>query len=262
MASEWLHQKVEKHIRPIYMGLIGNLTREELISLLNGGDIHLLTHLIQSYLLKTKVKVDGKYIANAIVESDGPDYDHHVELYEYGFKGNLLPEARPRVTNGKLEKGNGFVATDASRQSDALIELINADFSESYALDGCSIELEAAHVLVANTARVRSFIDCCRLRPDEYQGADITLHELALLAQMKITTIRNRANPKDSDSIKTYKRKGDTRVLVEDALAWLERNTKYQPTVFPLEPYYLDKDDTSTFSEQEIKDAIFSHLGE
>lgn len=257
-SEDGLYCELNKDTRPYYLKMIGKLTREDLEKLLKDAADD-TCEMVLRYLINTRVytMVNGeKKEINASVESSGANCWNHIFLFKYGMQGNLPHGVDPVLSDEKLtgsDLGENFV------ECIAMLELTKA-FEESFGV-GCTDELTAAHALVLNTASVRAGIDLYRLKPEAHKDDYISLHELALLAQMKITTIRNYANPKHSDPIKTFQnKKGNTFVMVKDALEWLERNSRYQPTIFPDQLRYLEPGEENPFSPEAIHNSIYNHL--
>ena len=59
---------------------------------------------------------------------------------------------------------------------------------------------------------------------------DLTIDQIALLANMDEKSVRNAANPKNRDALKTYSHDGRTYVKVVDARDWLSRRRGFVPT--------------------------------
>ncbi len=60
----------------------------------------------------------------ATVEDEAIVFEYHSQLYKYGFCGVLFNEACP---GSCLGQGNSFLATELTRDADAMICLIEAD---------------------------------------------------------------------------------------------------------------------------------------
>lgn len=60
-----------------------------------------------------------------------------------------------------------------------------------------------------------------------------TIKQIATLANMDEKSVRNAANPKNPDALKTFRDvDGSTKVTRDDAIAWLKGRRSYKPTVF------------------------------
>lgn len=253
-----LYCKLDKNTRPHYLKLIGKLTREKLETLIKEATDEPCEIALNHIDTRVFVTIDGeeREITNARVVSAGANNTDHVGLFLYGMQGKYPSWIGPHNIGGRLDGIDlGVGITDCA----ALMDLPGA-FSNS--IDNWeSYELDAAHALVLNTATTRARIDLYHLKPEVHKDDAIDLHELALLAQLKITTIRNYATPKHKDPIKTYQTpKGNTLVMVKDALPWLERNTKYQPTVFPTQPLFQEEGEENPFSQETINNFIYNRL--
>lgn len=72
-----------------------------------------------------------------------------------------------------------------------------------------------------------------RWQLDFEQTDSFSIKDLATLANMDERSVRNAANPKNSEPLKTYRAvDGSTAVTRSDAIAWLEKRRSYKPTIF------------------------------
>jgi len=68
--------------------------------------------------------------------------------------------------------------------------------------------------------------------PWEFEGINLSLEQVALLANVDERTVRNAASEKGDNPLKTIKEGGRTVVRPEDALEWLKTKPKFKQTVF------------------------------
>lgn len=99
---------------------------------------------------------------------------------------------------------------------------------------------------------------------DEGSGADmneagewsrlgaLTLSDVALLANMDEKSVRNAANPKHKNYLKTFNHGARTYVDVDDAKAWLQHRRGFKPTVIVDKLAERDLTKTGFFSEQDF----------
>ncbi|TCS32917.1 hypothetical protein EDC30_11928 [Paucimonas lemoignei] len=64
------------------------------------------------------------------------------------------------------------------------------------------------------------------------RGGVLMLSDVALLANMDEKSVRNAANPKHKNHLKTFNHGSRTYVTAEDALAWLKERRGFKPTVY------------------------------
>lgn len=86
----------------------------------------------------------------------------------------------------------------------------------------------------------------------------LTLHDVALLGNMDEKSVRNAANPKHKNYLKTFNHGARTYVDVEDAKAWLQQRRGYKPTVIFDELAERDLTRMGFFSEQDFSSYLVS----
>lgn len=86
--------------------------------------------------------------------------------------------------------------------------------------------IEGFCVWIVDTAIVRWQLDFD-------QTDSFSIKQLATLANMDERSVRNAANPKNPEPLKTYRAvDGSTSITRDDAIAWLEGRRSYKPTIF------------------------------
>jgi hypothetical protein len=80
----------------------------------------------------------------------------------------------------------------------------------------------------------------------------LTLNDVALLANMDEKSVRNAANPKHKNHLKTFNHGARTYVDVEDARAWLQQRRGFKPTVIVDKSAERDLTRIGFFSEQDF----------
>ncbi|SFN74599.1 hypothetical protein SAMN05216386_1689 [Nitrosospira briensis] len=140
------------------------------------------------------------------------------ELYEYGINGRRKID----LDWMDFEEAEFFV------ESISHFRLI-----EESSL-GYSITL-SQHVIMMATARwaLEKRYGLAVNESEEWSqlGAVLTLSEIALLANMDEKSVRNAANPKHKNHLKTFNHGSRTYVNVGDAKAWLQQRRGFKPTV-------------------------------
>ena len=203
-----VYHMVFKDIKPFYTGLIGKLDR--------GRFLELMTEMAEEAFEYAFEYMNFK----GTVSYEGPCLLTHEYMYDYAFAGED-PRCHWDNFNNQIGDYLGYA------------ELADA-FEESCVCSGIGGNEYAAHILVLNTADARTCIDRYRLEPEENSTECLSIHQLALLAQMQETTVRNYANPKHPDTFETFKgNSGNTLVHVKEAIRWLENKPKYKPTRLP-----------------------------
>lgn len=146
------------------------------------------------------------------------------EMYDYGIEGK---------PNGAL--GNG--KTVDGSHADVEMFIRGLDSLELY-LDEDSVPLPKRCMTVVRTAVARHVLEGGERYTQDEDGAwdYLSLPEVALLADMEERSVRNAANPKLADPLKTVSVGKRTGVTIEEARRWLVGRKGFVPTKTGSEP--------------------------
>lgn len=200
-VRDLVHFPVPGRIKPRYQCLVGKLS-------VNDVEQDLLTS--QDTLQKLLTGLD--------IKAAGYSLETYLGLSRYAINGDsryLLSLAR---------SGQSTLSVQLTKTM-GMLELLQA-FEQVCA----TLEMSVPLLLMLNMFRPRVVIDRDRLGDNE--AGSISLLELALLAGMQESSVRNCAVAGNANFIQTFQQEG-TRVLPADAHEWLGRRRRYRPTVLP-----------------------------
>jgi len=145
----------------------------------------------------------------------------------YGFYGDYSGFVSPGYVNfgaadKKIFDQCEFVdAIESLYYTNKLIDVFGADFD---------VEESLSIIAILNAVSARSVLDSYRLSGDE---GHLSIQEIALLARMRETSVRNAAAPSGKTPLETQKHNGLTIVMAGEAERWLSERRGFQATTLP-----------------------------
>ncbi|MDY0961596.1 hypothetical protein [Massilia sp. CFBP9026] len=175
------------------------------------------------------------------------------DMYDYGTAG---------VPNGELGPGNAVDGTYA--RAEAFFRTLDTPAMKVY-LDTCGAPFPAMALRTVHGAIARIVLDGGRRHRDHAMdvyglgkgdGDDLTLPEIALLANMDERSVRNAANPRLADPLKTRQVGNRSLVTVEEARRWLAGRKGFVPTMSGMEYVQRPPVDFNISVPQEFHDLV------
>lgn len=168
----------------------------------------------------------GTWISNEIIKQS-PIWVACSEMYDYGIMGTPTGDLVP----GSLIDGNHAITEKFFRGIDtpAMQLFLNAVGNHPPRLAIKAAQSAIARIVLDGGDRYTDFgIDAYGIKFGD--RGYLTLHEVSLLADMDEKSVRNAANPKLSDPLKTEQIGKRSLVSVEEARRWLPGRKGFVPT--------------------------------
>lgn len=226
------YHRVAKEDRPLYERWIGNISMASLLGdMKDAADGFLLN---ASFILKfEKPELNERRVQDYEQDPFDAIIDPYyaVQFYRYAIEGVPYFVSRPNKSwsEGWTDReGAELQYLDFGAQIDAFVAY--NEFFGSPAESGAKPGRAFSLVVILNTLAARANLDLFRLT-----GKDgvLSIHDIALLAQMQETSVRNYAGPRSQDRLETEKDGRATRVRCSVAEPWLKRRRGYKETRLP-----------------------------